>query len=179
MVAPVVSAIDKSACPTLIVYHEPMSRRTQPIDLGILLALAYQEFVRQLRETHVEHGFEDIGRSDGYVFRALAGRPMTVSALAARLQISKQGTGQLIDDMERRGYVERGPDPTDARARLIHLSARGNTALRTARQFHRTYQRRLARVHGAAAVATLRTMLEAAAATGEHAGDRQLRAEYL
>ena len=49
--------------------------RAQPTDLGILLALAYQEFVRELREAHREDGFDDIGRSDGYVFRALATNP--------------------------------------------------------------------------------------------------------
>ena len=40
-----------------------MSERPQPVDIGILLALAYQEFVRELRETHAAEGFDDSGRS--------------------------------------------------------------------------------------------------------------------
>ena len=156
-----------------------MAQQTQQVDLGILLVLAYQEFVRELREAHARDGFDDTGRSDGYVLRALAARPMTVSDLAARLQISKQGAGQIVDDMQRRGYLERRPDPSDARARLLYLSERGNTALAAARRFHQAYERRLARTHGRAAVSALRTMLEAMAGGEAHTVDPHLRALYL
>ena len=156
-----------------------MTDRTQPIDLGILLALAYQEFVRELREAHAEGGFDDIGRSDGVVFRALSSRPMTVSDLAGRLGISKQGAGQIVDDMERRGYLERRPDPGDRRARLLYLSARGNAALAAARGFHRRYERRLVRTHGREAVDTLRFVLQAMAGGADQAVGPRLRALYL
>jgi DNA-binding MarR family transcriptional regulator len=151
----------------------------EQVDLGILLGLAYQEFVRELRETHAAQGFGDTGRSDGIVFRALATRPMTVSDLATRLQVTKQGAGQIVDDMEQRGYVERRPDPDDARARLVYLSARGKAALASARRFHRGYQRRLARTHGAEAVRVLRELLEAIAGGAEQTVDPKLRALYL
>ena len=150
----------------------------QPADLGILLGVAYQEFVRELHAAHAAAGFADVGRNDGFVFRSLAIRPMTVSDLAARLEISKQGAAQIIDDMERRGYVERQPDPADRRARLIRLSERGQRALANARRFHRDYERRLARAHGGDAVATLRAMLEAIAGS-EQSVDPRLRAFYL
>src|SRR5215475_8877996 len=114
-----------------------MTTARQPTDLGILLGVAYQEFVRQLGEAHEAAGFTDIGRSDGVVFRSLSARPMTVSDLAARLEISKQGAAQIIDDMERRGYVQRHPDPDDRRARLVRLTERGERALAMARRFHR------------------------------------------
>jgi DNA-binding MarR family transcriptional regulator len=156
-----------------------MPRSPQPVDLGILLALAYQEFVRQLRDYHAEHGYTDLGGSDGYVFRALASRPMTVSDLAARLGISKQGAGQIIDDMRRRGYVQRRPDPNDARAQLLFLTERGEAALATARRFHQTYERRLARTYGSAAVATLRATLAAMAGGDDAMIDPHLRAMYL
>jgi DNA-binding MarR family transcriptional regulator len=156
-----------------------MGKAAQPVDLGILLALGYQEFVRELRQAHADAGFDVTGRSDGYVFRALADRPMTVSDLAGRLRISKQGAGQIIDDMERRGYVERRPDPSDGRSRLVYLSERGTAALATARRFHQRYERRLVREHGAAAVATLRAVLESMAGGVENTVDPQLRALYL
>lgn len=148
-------------------------------DLGILLALAYQEFVRELRETHAAQGFGDTGRSDGIVFRALAVRPMTVSDLAVRLQITKQGAAQIVEDMRRRGYVERRPDPDDARARLVYLSVRGKAALASARRFHQRYERRLARTHGADAVATMRAVLESMAGGADETVDPKLRALYL
>ena len=32
---------------------------------------------------------------------------------------------QLVDELDKRGYVERRPHPTDRRARVVVLSARG------------------------------------------------------
>ena len=150
------------------------------LDLGILLALAYQEFVRELRAAMASGGYDDLGRSDGFVFRALAERPLTVSDLAARLQISKQGAAQIIEDMEARGYVRRRPDPGDARARLAELTERGEAALGCARRFHRRYEDQLTRAHGRAALAQVRAVLTAMAGAGAAEGmEPPLRALYL
>jgi DNA-binding MarR family transcriptional regulator len=149
-------------------------------DLGILLALAYQQFVTELHDDLGEHGFDDLARSDGYVFRALDAEPLTTSALAERLAISKQGAGQLVEDMTRRGYLDSRPDPTDRRARLLELSSRGRAALRAARDFHRRYEQRLARRHGRANVDSLRAVLTAMAPTyGEGALDPRVRALHI
>ena len=45
--------------------------------------------------------------------------------------LSKQATNDMLRELERLGYVERHPDPTDGRARIIQLTARGH-ALDTA-----------------------------------------------
>ena len=149
-------------------------------DLGILLALAYQEFVSELHEDLAERGFGDLARSDGYVFRALDAQPLTTSALADRLGMTKQGAGQLVEDMTRRGYVESSPDPQDARARLLRLTARGQNALAAARGFHRRYEQRLARRHGRLRVGTVRAVLTAMAPTyGDGALDPRVRAMYV
>jgi DNA-binding MarR family transcriptional regulator len=44
--------------------------------------------------------------------------------LARRARLSKQTMTQLIRRLERDGLVERRPDPSDARASLIFLTAR-------------------------------------------------------
>jgi DNA-binding MarR family transcriptional regulator len=127
-------------------------------DFGILLLLAEQEFVRELRAATAEQGFDDQGRSDGFVLRTLGAAPATISTLATRLDITKQGAAQIIDDMEARGYVERHPDPTDGRARLIHLSERGQAALKAARRFHQAYERKLRKTHGDEAIDAVRAV---------------------
>jgi DNA-binding MarR family transcriptional regulator len=147
-------------------------------DLGILLALAYQRFVEELREELAGAGIDALGRSDGYVFRALDERPCTVSELAARLQISKQGAAQIVSDMEGRGLVVRRPDPTDGRARLVELSEAGRTALTTARRFHRSFEARLVRELGPEPVAGLVATLEHVAGQ-ETLRDPRIRALYL
>jgi DNA-binding MarR family transcriptional regulator len=156
-----------------------MSRRDPEPDLGILVVLAYQQFVRDLHADLADHGFDDQGTSDGFVFRALAEQPMTVSALAVRLEITKQGAGQIIDDMERRGYVVRRPHPDDARARLVELSPRGRSALAAARAFHHRREDELVRVHGVRAVRSLRLLLTGLSGGEVEVADARLRAGAL
>lgn len=156
-----------------------MSRRDTEPDLGILVVLAYQQFVLDLHADLAERGFDDLGTSDGFVFRALAEQPMTVSALAGRLEITKQGAGQIIDDMERRGYVVRRPHPDDARARLVELSARGRRALAAARAFHQGREADLVGDHGIRAVRSLRLLLTSLSGGAAEVSDPRLRAGAL
>jgi len=139
-----------------------MTRSGKP-DFGILLLLADQEFVRALRAATAAQGYDNQGRSDGFVLRTLAGGPTSISGLAERLEITKQGASQIVDDMERRGYVERRPDPQDARARLLQLTDRGEGALKAARKFHQAYERKLRRQFGEEAIDSMRDVLTAMA----------------
>jgi hypothetical protein len=126
-------------------------------DIGILLALAYQQFVTELHEDLAQRGFDDVRKSDGYVFRALDAEPLTTSALAERLGISKQGAGQLVE-----------------------LSDRGRAALAAAQGFHRRYEQKLARRHGRGHVDDLRAMLTAMAPTYGTGGlDPRVRALHV
>ena len=45
--------------------------------------------------------------------------------LAARVGISKQAVGQLVDVLDELGAVERVPDPVDGRAKLIRFASEG------------------------------------------------------
>ncbi len=137
------------------------------LDFGILLLLADQEFVRGLRAITAEQGFTDQGKSDGFVLRTLGDGPTTITAMAERLEITKQGASQLADDMERRGYVERRPDPSDARVRLLYLTDRGEAALQTARKFHQAYERKLRTRFGDQAIDSMRDVLTAMAGEAE------------
>ena len=56
-----------------------------------------------------------------------------LSVLAERAQIAKQTATALIDKLERAGYVERVPDPSDGRARLVKMTPRAEAALPIAR----------------------------------------------
>jgi DNA-binding MarR family transcriptional regulator len=52
-----------------------------------------------------------------------------ITELARRAEITKQAVGQLVTDMEEAGYVERRPDPSDQRAKLVVLTRRGRKAM--------------------------------------------------
>ena len=47
----------------------------------------------------------------------------------SRAQIAKQTATALVDKLERAGYVERVPDPSDGRARLVRMTPRAEAAL--------------------------------------------------
>ena len=151
-----------------------MTSSTTP-DLGILLAVAYEQFVSDLHAHLARQGYGDLGRSDGFVLRTLAVGPMTVSDLAARLGITKQGAAQIIDDVEGRGLVRRGQDPHDARARPVELTERGRGVLASASRFHRRTERELVKTHGPEAVTTLRALLTSIAGPTADAAEPQLR----
>jgi DNA-binding MarR family transcriptional regulator len=114
-----------------------------PIDFGILLGLAFQTFVDEMHSDLAARGFDDLGRSYGYVFRVLGDGDRSLSELAALLGMTLPGAGKIVDEMERRGYVARRPDRVDRRVKHIALSRRGRDALTAARAFHRTFEERL------------------------------------
>lgn len=53
------------------------------------------------------------------------GGPVTQSRLAELLHIGRASTGSLIDDLERKGLVERQADPSDRRTWRIGLTQAG------------------------------------------------------
>jgi DNA-binding MarR family transcriptional regulator len=53
-----------------------------------------------------------------------------LSRLAEKAQMTPQAMGELVDDLEKLGYLRRVPDPADRRAKLIVFTDRGDDALR-------------------------------------------------
>jgi DNA-binding MarR family transcriptional regulator len=52
---------------------------------------------------------------------------------AARLRISKQALNYLLGSLERLGYLERRPDPSDLRSKRLALTPRGTAAINVIR----------------------------------------------
>lgn len=48
-----------------------------------------------------------------------------MAELAEAAQVTKQTLTSVVDQLERRGYVRRTPDPADARARVVTITALG------------------------------------------------------
>jgi DNA-binding MarR family transcriptional regulator len=143
------------------------------------MTLGYQQFVTDLRAWLAERGFDDLGRSDGVVFRALAQRAVSVSQLADLLQISKQGAAQIAADMQRRVYLVKRTDPSDGRAWLLELSPRGTAALAAARAFHRRYERGLIKECSPESVAALRSVMTHMAGPSASGPSPALRGLFL
>jgi len=76
-------------------------------------------------------GFADSSPAWGTnIFHHFRGGGLRLTELAERSHASKQAMRYTIDQLEAAGYVERVPDPTDGRAKIIGLSERGWRARR-------------------------------------------------
>lgn len=93
-------------------------------DLPLLLLLAFRALIDELHTELTEAGHPDFRPLHGIAFKAI-GDGTTAAALGRRLGVSKQAAGKTVEGLERDGYVERVPDPEDARSKLIRLTARG------------------------------------------------------
>ncbi|MEU0195422.1 MarR family winged helix-turn-helix transcriptional regulator [Streptomyces afghaniensis] len=89
---------------------------------------------QRINEGVIARGFEGVRPAHGFAFARLAPDGATVTDLAAHLAVTKQAASQLVDEMVRKGYVERRPHPEDARARLVVLTGRGWACMRAAEE---------------------------------------------
>ena len=59
---------------------------------------------------------------------ALAGQPLTVAQIARNMGLTRQGVQRLIDELERQGIAGFEDNPHHKRAKLVRLTAAGETA---------------------------------------------------
>jgi MarR family transcriptional regulator, temperature-dependent positive regulator of motility len=84
-----------------------------------LLGESFRALDGQLHEGMVAAGFGDVRPAHYAVFRFLKPGGSRVAELAEEARMTKQSMGELVAYLERRGYVERLPDPRDGRARIV------------------------------------------------------------
>src|SRR5258708_514701 len=95
--------------------------------IGELLRVPNQAVVAHCHRALNAAGFTDLRAAHMPIFMYIDHPPAgtTITILAERAQITKQSMGEVVDYMEKRGYVERIPDPVDKRAKIVRLTARG------------------------------------------------------
>ena len=99
------------------------------MNTGLLLYLPYRAMEKRVFDAVAAAGFDDFTPAQARVFQRIAPNGNRLTDLAEQAQITKQSTGFLVDQLQHAGYVERVPDPTDARARLVRVAARGAAVL--------------------------------------------------
>ncbi|MDQ3823230.1 MAG: MarR family transcriptional regulator [Actinomycetota bacterium] len=134
------------------------------LHVGRLLVAAERRFNDDLIGTLHAKGFDDIRPSHGAVFANVDAEGTRPSELARRAEMTKQAMGELIADLEAKGYVERRRDPRDGRASLVALTARGRLVDRAADRAIARIERIYARRLGRARFEALQALLEDLAA---------------
>ncbi|GAA4603578.1 DNA-binding MarR family transcriptional regulator [Actinoplanes octamycinicus] len=99
------------------------------MNLGLLLFIPYRAMEARVFAGLAAAGFDDFTPAQARVFQRIGPDGTRLTELAEQAQITKQSAGFLVDQLERAGYVERVPDPADARARLVRIAARGAAAI--------------------------------------------------
>ena len=126
-----------------------------------LLAEAKELVVNELHRRLHDQGYDEIRPAHGCVFRFIEPSGSRLTVLAEQSGFTKQAVGEVADDLEKLGYVERIPDPLDGRAKLIRLTDRGARSRETAVRIMGEIEAEWAERFGEDAVANLREVLEA------------------
>jgi DNA-binding MarR family transcriptional regulator len=96
--------------------------------LGVALAVR-----KRVRRGLIARG-HDLHPSHTAVIPNLPASGLRLTELAERLRVSVQRAGQLVQELERAGYVERTVDESDGRAKRVRYSARGRRLMQDVAQ---------------------------------------------
>jgi DNA-binding MarR family transcriptional regulator len=91
-----------------------------------LLRRPYEALLTKIHAELAAAGYADSYPSWGTnILHRLRGGGLRLTELAERTHTTKQALRYTINQLEAAGYVERVPDPTDGRAKIIRFTERG------------------------------------------------------
>jgi DNA-binding MarR family transcriptional regulator len=128
-------------------------------DIGELLGDIRAGLVDAVQAKLSDAGFTDVRASHDCVFRHLTPEGVRLRHLAECAQLTPPAIGEHVDELERLGYVERVPDPSDRRAKLIRPTERGAAFMQAAYDALAEIEREWTAAIGAKALVRLRNSL--------------------
>lgn len=135
--------------------------------VGVPLWRASSAYVRLMMAGYRTRGYNDLSESHAGLLPHLDIEGTRQTVIAQRAGITKQAVGQMIVDLERRGYVRRVVDPADARANLVRYTAKGRRFLRDGWEIKRDLHGQCRKVLGVDDFARFAEMVERLAAALE------------
>ena len=97
-----------------------------------MLFVASRALERRAFDAVVAAGVTDITLAQARVAARIGPDGSRVTDLAEQARVTKQSAAFLVEQLEAAGYVERVPDPTDGRARLVRLTSRARRVVQAA-----------------------------------------------
>ena len=97
-----------------------------------LIGLSMHQLSNDLSDKLIEAGFADHRDSFHNVMPHIPSEGIRLTELARRAGMSKQAMAELVAEAERLDYVQRSPDPDDARAKIITFTDKGLRAVSAA-----------------------------------------------
>jgi len=154
---------------------KPISDPSSALPTNALLRTAYNAVsARIFAGVKAGGDFADLRPAHGNAMEQLELEDgLRLTEMAARAGITVQSMGELVDDLAAKGYLERRPDPDDRRAKRIHLTDRGRTNARIAKQATADLEDHLAGLLGQRQYEALRRSLGQIIARDTHNGDQR------
>jgi DNA-binding MarR family transcriptional regulator len=138
-------------------------------DLGVLTARLQRNLQDELFERLTQQGDASVRPRHGAVLAYLDEDGVRASELARLSGLDKQVVGRLVDELEGAGYVERRPDPSDRRAKLIVPTERGLEQLQLRDEIVAEIERRHAEAAGPRVYAEFRNVFRGIVERGSRA----------
>jgi DNA-binding MarR family transcriptional regulator len=126
--------------------------------LGVLLFIPVRHMEERILAAVVAAGFP-ITMAQAKLAQRIDPGGSRLGRLADAAQVTKQSAGYLVDQLEEAGYVERVPDPRDARAVLVRIAERGRRAIAVAQVEESRIEEEWERHVGTEALESLRATL--------------------
>jgi DNA-binding MarR family transcriptional regulator len=104
------------------------------IHIGQLLTQLTRLFQTELFDRLIAAGLADARVPHTHVTAYIKAEGSRLTELAGQARMTLPAMSELVDDLQRLGIVERRPDPSDRRAKLICLTDAGWEAMETARR---------------------------------------------
>jgi DNA-binding MarR family transcriptional regulator len=100
--------------------------------IGRLFLQAHRAYSAHAVESLRARGYTELGAAHAAILPHIEVDGTRATVIADRAGMTKQGAGQVVDDLARQGLVERIPDPADGRASLVVFTEAGWDYLRAA-----------------------------------------------
>jgi DNA-binding MarR family transcriptional regulator len=94
-------------------------------NVGRLLLNGFRHFEAHLLEHLQTQGYTDVRPVHLSVMRQMDIDGTRITTIAERARITKQAISQFVGECEKLDLIERRPDPTDGRAKMVCFTARG------------------------------------------------------
>jgi DNA-binding MarR family transcriptional regulator len=105
-----------------------MAETEQSVPIGMVAARLHRAAQVDCLARLNEAGYTDLRMRHLALLEGMPREGGRITTLATQTGMTKQAMGELIDEIEASGYIERQNDPADRRARLIVFTPKGQRA---------------------------------------------------
>ena len=137
------------------------------VSISRLLVDAVRALEAEVGPALVDRGATELSPSQARALLLVDRTGTRLTELSQRAGVTKQAMMQMIDDLQGIGCVRRTPDPEDARAKVVRLTAKGLRQRAGARKAIQTVESRVKRRLGPRRYEALRVTLEELASEEE------------